>query len=120
MPPSVIEPPGEALPRTGGGVCGDGVSEGSELADDVASILAKTPSAGPQMSLQQYHAAIDAEILGPDDKLELLNAYLIPMPAHSPEHAEAVEMIVEPFFILSATVSDGLSTTFFPRDRTSH
>lgn len=56
-----------------------------------------------QMSVEQYHAMIEAGILTDDDRLELLDGWLVPKMSKNPRHVLVLELLAQQLQVLLST-----------------
>ena len=92
MSTAVLEPPPQAPPPPTQPPAGGRRS--------VGELLSEEPSAWPRVTKDEYHRMIERGLLEFGGRWELLDGYIVRMPAHSPEHADAIDRIVERLFEL--------------------
>ena len=91
MSPAVLEPPPKPSVRPKSAPPAERPSTAEVLAGDAAR--------WPRVCKDDYHRMIERGLFD-FGRYELLDGFLVRMPAHDPEHAEAVRLIVDRFYEL--------------------
>lgn len=55
--------------------------------------LTLLPESLRRLSVADYHRMVDAEVLGPDDRVELLDGVIVEMTPQSPPHAQVIRIL---------------------------